>query len=324
MRHLALLSSFLLIVFFSCSHNPIIQDVVPISTTTSSTPTCSTCPTNPICAIVDDILVNNSTSYFTCTPQPSGQGSVAIDGASCLIWTPNGTQTDIINTCIVACTDGICDTTYIILYPPLPGDTTTVENPCNPEIVYFETDVLPILSANCAYSGCHNAASYKDGVILDSYTNVINTGKVKANNLSGSKLYESITDNDPDDIMPPPPATALTTLQINTIAKWIQQGAKNEICDQTGQPCNTDNVSYNTYVKPTLASCTSCHKTGNASGGINLDSYAGVKSAALSGHLYGSINWGAGFSPMPQGGNKLSDCTILKVKSWVDAGAPQN
>jgi hypothetical protein len=67
-----------------------------------------------------------------------------------------------------------------------------------------------------------------------------------------------------------------------------------------------------------------CHKSGNASGGISLDTYAGTKAAALNGKLYGSISWSPGFKAMPQGGTKLPDCTLKKIKSWVDAGAPEN
>lgn len=85
--------------------------------------------------------------------------------------------------------------------------------------------------------------------------------------------------------MPPPPASRLTTLQINMIGKWITQGAKNNKCNENPGSCNTENVSFTTYIKPALASCTTCHKTGNTSGGINLDSYQGFKSAASSGRL---------------------------------------
>jgi hypothetical protein len=40
--------------------------------------------------------------------------------------------------------------------------------------------------------------------------------------------------------------------------------------------------------------------------------------------LYGALSWAAGYKTMPQGGSKLSDCQLAKIKSWVDAGAPQN
>lgn len=45
-----------------------------------------------------------------------------------------------------------------------PIDTTPNGTPCDPDVVYFETQVLPFLVSNCAMAGCHNAASHQDGV----------------------------------------------------------------------------------------------------------------------------------------------------------------
>ena len=83
-----------------------------------------------------------------------------------------------------------------IVQPPVDTGSS-----CDPSVIYFEKDVLPIITANCAYSGCHNAASKKDGIILDNYNNVIKTGKIKTGNASGSKLYEVMIDKDPKDVM---------------------------------------------------------------------------------------------------------------------------
>jgi cytochrome c553 len=203
-------------------------------------------------------------------------------------------------------------------------DTVQTGIKCNVDTVYFENYILPIISASCAYTGCHNAATAADGVKLDNYANIIKTGKIKAFNPGGSELYKVIVATNSKDVMPPPPAARLTAEQISMISKWISQGAKNNKCTENAGDCKTENISFSTYIKPVLASCTSCHKTGNAGGGINLDSYQGVKVAALSGRLYGSIAWSQGYLAMPQGGSKLGDCTIKKIKSWIDAGAPNN
>ena len=62
-----------------------------------------------------------------------------------------------------------------------PMDTTTSTDPgmtgrmCDPDTLYFERDVLPILTGNCAYSGCHDVASARDGIVLNNFTNVINS-----------------------------------------------------------------------------------------------------------------------------------------------------
>jgi uncharacterized membrane protein len=205
------------------------------------------------------------------------------------------------------------------------GTGGTAGNPCSPDSVYFAMQILPILQSSCAMSGCHDAASAQDGVILTSYANVMNTADVRPFDLDGSDLYEAITENDPDKIMPPPPSASLSAAQIALIAKWINQGAQDLSCDANAGGCNTANMSFANDIKPIVTNkCAGCHSGNNPSGGINLSTHAGVSAVALSGQLYGSINWQTGFSNMPKNGAKLPQCEIDKIKSWVDAGAPNN
>jgi uncharacterized membrane protein len=90
------------------------------------------------------------------------------------------------------------------------------------------------------------------------------------------------------------------------------------------QSCDTLNITYTNTVKAVLDnSCVSCHQTSNPSGGVMLDTYNNVKVVADNGRLWGSINHEAGYSPMPQGGNKLSDCDLQKIKAWINEGSPQ-
>lgn len=90
--------------------------------------------------------------------------------------------------------------------------------------------------------------------------------------------------------------------------------------------CDTNAVTYNGTVVPLLQSggCLGCHSGGAPSGNISLSTYNSVKAAALNGKLYGAINHSPGFSPMPQGGNKLNNCNISKIKAWIDAGSINN
>ncbi len=204
-------------------------------------------------------------------------------------------------------------------------DTIPTGTPCDPDKVYFESQVLPILISNCAMSGCHNAASHQDGVVLDSYAKVMQTGKVKPFKPNDSDLYEVITETDLDDRMPPPPNAALSQDQIQVIRKWIEQGALDLKCDPNAGGCDTTNVSFSQTLSPVINTfCKGCHSGTNPSAGIGLDTYNGVKTVALNGKLYGAIAWSTGFQKMPQGGNKLDACTISQFKSWIDAGAPGN
>ena len=89
--------------------------------------------------------------------------------------------------------------------------------------------------------------------------------------------------------------------------------------------CDTVNMTYSTDVLPILqANCYSCHGNGNAEGGEQLDSYEAVKDAAEDGDLLGVITHAAGYPPMPDGGGKLSDCDINKIRDWINRGATNN
>lgn len=215
----------------------------------------------------------------------------------------------------------------------MPIDTTGVDTmgvdttgvPCDSTKIYFERQILPILRSSCAFSGCHDAASAQDGVILDNYEDVVRTGDVRPFDLSGSDLYEVLVDDDNDDRMPPAPRSRLPASQINLIATWILEGAENLSCDETNQGCQTTDISFSAVVKPIIeANCQGCHSGGSPSGGINLSSYVGIKARADSGQLLGSIDWQAGFSQMPQGGPKLDQCKIDQIATWVGDGALEN
>jgi mono/diheme cytochrome c family protein len=205
--------------------------------------------------------------------------------------------------------------------PEIPIDTITTGIPCNPDTSYFQNDVLPILISSCAMSGCHDAASAQDGVVLISYQTVITTGDVRPGNPGNSDIYEKITDNDPEDRMPPPPMQALSPDQIEVIRKWIAQGAKNNRCDSG---CDTAVFTYSGAILPIINNnCKGCHSGATPSGNVNLDSYTAVKTAAESGRLYGSVAHLSGYSPMPQGG-KLSDCNITQIRKWIENGTPND
>jgi len=207
----------------------------------------------------------------------------------------------------------IADTTFA---PPV--DTGGIA--CNPDTIYFNMDLLPILVSSCAKSNCHDATSHKEGVILTDYNNVMQTGGVNPFNPGGSKLYRVITNNG-EDIMPPPPDSPLTAAQIQMVNKWISQGAKNLHCDN--MPCDTVNVTYTGTIWPIiLDNCKGCHTGASAGGGIQLVDYATIKASGQSGKLYGSITHTSGYSPMPKNGAMLPNCYIIQIRKWIEQGMP--
>jgi hypothetical protein len=91
--------------------------------------------------------------------------------------------------------------------------------------------------------------------------------------------------------------------------------------------CDTTNVTYSITIRGILQtySCLGCHSGTGASGGnIILDNYNSVRLYGQNGKLYGSISHASGYIAMPQGGNKLSNCNIIKVKKWIDLGMINN
>lgn len=193
---------------------------------------------------------------------------------------------------------------------------------CDPNKVYFEQDISPILQSNCAKSGCHDATTRAEGLNLTTYNGVMKI--VKSSNASGSKLHKVITTSDPGDLMPPPPSTTLTADQISLIDKWISQGAKNEICENSAT-CDTTNMSFATDIQPIInTNCIGCHSSsGGTSGGYDLTTYTGVKSAVTASKLYASVAQNGAAVAMPPA-SKLNQCKIDQIKSWIDAGAPNN
>jgi hypothetical protein len=214
--------------------------------------------------------------------------------------------------------DGI---TNVPVNPSL-GNEVTTGSACSPDTTYFVQQVLPVFQSSCAMSGCHDAASHKEGIVLDSYSRIIATGGINVSNPTKSKVYRAMA-NGGEESMPPFPANPMSSTQLATISKWIGQGAKNNSCIESG--CDTSNVKYSTHIKPLIQNaCQGCHNAANAGGGIDLSAYSGVKAIADNGKFFGSVSHNSGYSPMPKNGNKLTDCQINMVKIWINKGALQN
>jgi hypothetical protein len=206
---------------------------------------------------------------------------------------------------------------------PDPEPAPVEHDICDENVVYFDNEILPLLISNCAMSGCHDATTAEDDIILNSYTNIMRSDVIASGNPGESELYKKIIETDRDDIMPPFPADPLSPAQVATIRTWIAQGAQNNKCNNPG--CDTINVTYTASVLPLVTTkCRGCHSGTNPSGGLDLTTHQKLQAIALDGRLMGSITHTSGYVAMPQGGSKLSDCEIDMVRIWINDSAPNN
>lgn len=199
---------------------------------------------------------------------------------------------------------------------PVAGSPSTpVDNSCDSTRVYFKNDILPLIQSNCAYSPCHDQARTDNkGVILTTYSNILNYGKIESNDPEESELFERMTEA-PDKVMPP--SGALHYTDIDKIRKWIEQGYANDSCNY----CDTNVFTFSRAVKPIIdAHCVGCH----SGSGTLLTNYTQIKTQADNGKLLGTISHSQGFRAMPDNLPKLPDCEITQVRKWIETGAQNN
>lgn len=209
----------------------------------------------------------------------------------------------------------IRDTTFT---DPGGGD----DKPCDPDSVYFENQILPLVLSSCATTDCHDKLTDEQEILLVDYASIIEYGDIRPGEPDEGDFMEKIKKTDPDDRMPPPPLSPLTNEQIALLEKWVSQGAKNNYCDEA---CDTTNVTFSEHVWPTIETyCFGCHSGPQPNGGISLVDYNAVVVQANNGNLFGAINHEAGYKPMPKNAPKLSECKIDQVKIWIEDGTPNN
>lgn len=212
----------------------------------------------------------------------------------------------------------IAGVTACVTDPLLPDGVTPDPNGCTPGTISFKKEIQPIISANCAFSGCHDAISAEEGVVLDTYENIMK--EVTPNKPNKSELYTSLLPSS-DDIMPPSPYDLLSAAQITLIKDWINQGAEDLDCGG----CDTTTVTFSATVSPIIqAQCAVCHNDSRQDGGVNLANYQLIKAAGQNGSLMGTIEHQTNYKAMPPSGVKIDQCFIDQIKIWMADGMPNN
>jgi len=57
---------------------------------------------------------------------------------------------------------------------------------------------------------------------------------------------------------------------------------------------------------------------------VDLQQFDSLQKVVDSGKLLAAIKHEADAEPMPQGGAKLPECTILRIETWINNGAPND
>lgn len=184
--------------------------------------------------------------------------------------------------------------------------------------VCFSSEILPLYQTYCAQTGCHNSISQKEGVVTDSYANIMKG--IKAKNPNSSKYYTEITNGK----MPPSGSAQMSATQIAVIQKWINEGAANTIC---ASACDPTQFTYATSISALLANnCVGCHNATVNYGTVILSDYASAKAAGvnLKTNFLSAINYTAAVASrnMPPSG-KLSTCQVTQLTNWINNGCPQ-
>jgi mono/diheme cytochrome c family protein len=84
-------------------------------------------------------------------------------------------------------------------------------------------------------------------------------------------------------------------------------------------------MSYKEDINPIIIqNCFVCHSNNSSISPISLEGYNNLLFYAESGSLVGSIKHLSGYSPMPKGASKMTDCNIAKIEAWIAQGALDN
>lgn len=86
----------------------------------------------------------------------------------------------------------------------------------------FEHNLLPILTARCALSGCH-VADGPHGLDFRTYESFIDGGEHGPAYIPGNAAESEIIEEIVEGKMPPPPRDPLTAAEIQLFVDWINQ-----------------------------------------------------------------------------------------------------
>jgi uncharacterized membrane protein len=120
--------------------------------------------------------------------------------------------------------------------------------------------------------------------------------------------------------------TVISLLNISVLLTYCTYDNELEKYGDSRMPCDTSTVTYSNTIQSILEdNCYTCHNEEDASsigGNVVLDSYQAVEEKAN--RVLKAVQHAEGYSNMPKGQAQLDECTIAKIRIWVEDGAPNN
>jgi len=163
------------------------------------------------------------------------------------------------------------------LAAPLESTSQPVSSPV--KHVQFESDVLPILKANCVQ--CHGSETRikemnlgtLEGVLKGSESGpVVTPGKPEE-----SRLYKMVHEG----LMPPGGKARLSDEQVATIRAWIEAGSQSAV--HGAEAAEAAELTQHDILPIVLLRCTACHGLRRQDGGLDLHTRAAMLKGGKSG-----------------------------------------
>lgn len=207
---------------------------------------------------------------------------------------------------------------------------TAAPTPTPTQTEYFEKNVRPVLAQSC--SSCHGPTAM-GGLRLDSREGLLTGGKsgpaIVPGDPSKSLLITALRHT--TALKMPLGADKLSDATIAGLEAWIADGAVWPEVQAGTKPEAVLSDHFETHIRPVLAQqCFACHGA-QKSGGLRLDSRAGLLEGGASGpaivpgdpdrSLIIAALKHSGTLRMPKGGTRLTEEQIAFFVTWVKDGA---
>ncbi len=217
-----------------------------------------------------------------------------------------------------------------LVLPPVCGVTPAMAEDV-PPAASFESQVQPVLNAKCVR--CHGDTKQTAGLSVASGAALFRGGEsgpvVSPGRPDESSLFEMVRDGH----MPPKGNDPLTATELETLRRWIAEGAK-----WSGAQAGSAKVTQHQIVPLMLLRCTACHGGRKREAGLDLRTREGILKGGKSGPAVVSGKPDESLlvkriraEEMPPRRQLVSVSVkpmesgeLTKLTAWIEAGLPES